>query len=215
MLATTLSLVAIFAPVGFMSGMVGRFMRSFGLTMAFAVMVSLLVSFTLTPMMSGRWLKVKPRTEDEDHHVHDSKHSKIFGPIDRVYTRMLEWSMAHRGLVAALAVVVLFSSVPMFRIVNINFTPQDDQSEFDVSLRAPEGTSLEATEVTANRVAAAIRQIPEVVYTMITVAGDSAGTLNTASLYVRLKPIDERDRDSSRSWSRCATRCCRRRRPRV
>ena len=194
-LATTLSLVAIFAPVGFMSGMVGRFMRSFGLTMAFAVMVSLLVSFTLTPMMSARWLKVKPRTEDEEHHVHDSKHSKIFGPLDRVYTRMLEWAMEHRGLVAALAVLVLFSSVPMFRIVNINFTPQDDQSEFDVSLRAPEGTSLEATEVMANRVSAAIRQVPEVVYTMITVAGDSAGTLNTASLYVRLKPIDERDRD--------------------
>ena len=194
-LATTMSLVAIFAPVGFMSGMVGRFMRSFGLTMAFAVMVSLLVSFTLMPTMSARWLKVKPRTEDEDHHVHDSKHSKIFGPLDRIYTRMLEWSMAHRGIVAALAVLVLLSSVPMFRIVNINFTPQDDQSEFDVSLRAPEGTSLEATEVMANRVAAAIRQIPEVVYTMITVAGDSAGTLNTASLYVRLKPIDERDRD--------------------
>jgi hydrophobic/amphiphilic exporter-1 (mainly G- bacteria), HAE1 family len=194
-LATTMSLVAIFAPVGFMSGMVGRFMRSFGLTMAFAVMVSLLVAFTLIPTMSGRWLKVKPRTEDEDHHVHDSKHSKIFGPIDRIYTRMLEWSMAHRGIVAALAVAVLLSSVPMFRIVNINFTPQDDQSEFDVSLRAPEGTSLEATEVTANRVASAIRQIPEVVYTMITVAGDSAGTLNTASIYVRLKPIDERSRD--------------------
>jgi HAE1 family hydrophobic/amphiphilic exporter-1 len=194
-LATTMSLVAIFAPVGFMSGMVGRFMRSFGLTMAFAVMVSLLVAFTLIPTMSGRWLKVKPPTEDEDHHVHDSKHSKIFGPIDRIYTRMLEWSMAHRGLVAALAVMVLLSSVPMFRIVNINFTPQDDQSEFDVSLRAPEGTSLEATEVTANRVASAIRQVPEVVYTMITVAGDSAGTLNTASIYVRLKPIGERDRD--------------------
>jgi HAE1 family hydrophobic/amphiphilic exporter-1 len=163
--------------------------------MAFAVMVSLLVAFTLIPTMSGRWLKVKPRTEDEDHHVHDSKHSKVFGPIDRIYTRMLEWSMAHRGIVAALAVAVLFSSVPMFRIVNINFTPQDDQSEFDVSLRAPEGTSLEATEVMANRVSAAIRRIPEVVYTMITVAGDSAGTLNTASLYVRLKPIGERDRD--------------------
>ena len=79
-MATTLSLVAIFVPVGFMSGMVGRFMQSFGLTMAFAVIVSLLVAFTLTPMMSARWLKVKPRNEDEAHHVHDSKHSKIFGP---------------------------------------------------------------------------------------------------------------------------------------
>ena len=194
-LATTLSLVAIFAPVGFMSGMVGRFMRSFGLTMAFAVMVSLLVSFTLTPTMCARWLKVKPRREDEQHHLHDSKHSKIFGPLDRVYTRMLEWSMAHRGIVSALAVLVLLSSVPIFRMVSVNFTPQDDQSEFDLSLRAPEGTSLEATEVFANRVAAAIRQVPEVTYTMITVAGDSAGTLNTASIYVRLKDIEDRSRD--------------------
>jgi HAE1 family hydrophobic/amphiphilic exporter-1 len=194
-LATTLSLVAIFAPVGFMSGMVGRFLKSFGLTMAFAVMVSLLVSFTLTPTMCARWLKVKPRQEDESHQVHDSKHSLIFGPVDRVYTRMLEWSMAHRWVIATLAVLVLFSSVPIFRVVNVNFTPQDDQSEFDVSLRAAEGTSLEATEVTANRVATAIRQLPEVVYTMVTVAGDSAGTLNTASIYVRLKPIGERGRD--------------------
>jgi HAE1 family hydrophobic/amphiphilic exporter-1 len=194
-LATTLSLIAIFAPVGFMSGMVGRFLKSFGLTMAFAVAVSLLVSFTLTPTMCARWLKVKPREEDEEHHIHDSKHSVIFGPVDRVYTRMLEWSMAHRWVIATLAVLVLFSSVPIFRVVNVNFTPQDDQSEFDVSLRAPEGTSLEATEVLANRVATAIRDLPEVVYTMVTVAGDSAGTLNTASIYVRLKPIDDRERD--------------------
>jgi hydrophobic/amphiphilic exporter-1 (mainly G- bacteria), HAE1 family len=194
-LATTLSLVAIFAPVGFMSGMVGRFLKSFGLTMAFAVMVSLLVSFTLTPTMCARWLKVKPREEDESHHVHDSKHTVIFGSIDRIYTRMLEWSMAHRWVIATLALLVLFSSVPIFRVVNVNFTPQDDQSEFDVSLRAPEGTSLEATEVLANRVATAIRELPEVVYTMVTVAGDSAGTLNTASIYVRLQPIDDRERD--------------------
>jgi len=147
------------------------------------------------PTMCARWLKVKPRTEDEEHHVHDSKHSVVFGPIDRVYTRMLEWSMAHRGLIAGLAVLVLLSSVPIFRIVNVNFTPQDDQSEFDVSLRATEGTSLEATEVIANRVATAIRRIPEVSYTMVTVAGDSAGTLNTAGIYVRLKDLGERDRD--------------------
>jgi len=178
-----------------MSGMVGRFMRSFGLTMAFAVMVSLLVSFTLTPTMCARWLKVKPREDDDSDHTHDSKHSKIFGPIDRIYTRMLEWSMAHRVIVSVAAVVVLLSSVPIFRIVNVNFTPTDDQSEFDVSLRAPEGTSLEATEVLANRVAASIRRLPEVTYTMITVAGDSAGTLNTASIYVRLKEIGERSRD--------------------
>jgi HAE1 family hydrophobic/amphiphilic exporter-1 len=194
-MATTLSLVAIFVPVAFMSGMVGRFMNSFGLTMAFAVMVSLLVSFTLTPMMSARWLKVKPRTEDDEHRVHDSKHSVIFAPIDRVYSRMLDWAMGHRALVAAAAVLVLLSSVPLFRVVNVNFTPQDDTSELEVSLRAAEGTSLEATDLIATRIAAGVRRIPEVDYTLATVAGDGAGTRNSASIFVKLKALDARDRD--------------------
>ncbi|MET0215738.1 MAG: efflux RND transporter permease subunit, partial [Vicinamibacterales bacterium] len=157
-LATTLSLVAIFVPVGFMSGMVGRFMQSFGLTMAFAILVSLLVSFTLTPMMSSRWLRVKRASPGGA--VHDSKHSAIFGPMDRAYSAMLGWSMSHRWVIGVLAVgvllssvplfrfvavatlLVLVSSVPLFRIVNVNFTPVDDQSQFDVSVRAPEGASL-------------------------------------------------------------------------
>jgi HAE1 family hydrophobic/amphiphilic exporter-1 len=194
-MATTLSLVAIFVPVGFMSGMVGRFLGSFGITMACAVLVSLLVSFTLTPMMSARWLRVKPRTEDGEHHVHDSKHSTVFGPVDRVYTWVLEWAMAHRGLVAGLAVLVLLSSVPLFRVVNVNFVPQDDTSELEISMRAPEGTSLEATDVLAGRVATAVRRIPEVDYTMATVAGDGAGTRNSATIFVKLKALDERQRD--------------------
>jgi HAE1 family hydrophobic/amphiphilic exporter-1 len=194
-LATTFSLVAIFAPIGFMSGMVGRFMQSFGLTMAFAVLVSLFVSFTLTPMMSAYWLKVKPRQSAED--THDSKHSLFFAPLDRAYTRLLEWAMAHRGLVAAATVLILLSSVPLFRIVSVNFTPVDDQSQFEVTLRAPEGSSLQATEILANRLANAIREIREVDYTMVTVAGDAAGTLNTANVFVRLKPLEERTRDQA------------------
>jgi HAE1 family hydrophobic/amphiphilic exporter-1 len=190
-MATTLSLVAIFAPVGFMSGMVGRFMQSFGLTMAFAVIVSLFVSFTLTPMMSAHWLKAPPRRD----HDHDSKHNLVFGPLDRLYTRLLAWSMAHRGTVAVAAIVVLLASVPLFRMTAVNFTPQDDTSQFDVTMRAPEGTSLAATDVMANRIAAAIRRLPEVDFTMVTVAGDAAGTLNTASIFVRLHEIHQRDRD--------------------
>ena len=176
-MATTLSLVAIFAPVGFMSGMVGRFMQSFGLTMAFAVMVSLFVSFTLTPMMSAYWLKPQPKGAHRD-----SKHNKLFDPLDRGYTRMLDWAMAHRGLVAIGAVLVLLSSVPLFSITAVNFTPEDDQSQFDVTMRAPEGTSLASMEVLANRVSTAVREIPEVDFTLVTVAGDAAGTLNTASM---------------------------------
>ena len=90
---------------------------------------------------------------------------------------------------------VLLSSVPLFTITKVNFTPEDDQSQFDVTLRAPEGTSLAAMEVLANRLGTAVRRIPEVDFTLITVAGDAAGTLNTATMLVRLHPIEDRDRD--------------------
>jgi HAE1 family hydrophobic/amphiphilic exporter-1 len=191
-LATTLSLVAIFVPVGFMGGIVGRFMKSFGLTMAFAIMVSLLVSFTLTPMLSARWLKVDRSGKD----AHGSKDSRIFHAIDVIYTRLLEWSMRHRAVVAGFAVLVLLSSVPLFMVADKNFMPNDDQSEFEVNLRAPEGTSLEATEVISNRIASAIhQQLPEVDYTLVTVAGDPALTRNLGNIYVRLTPIEARQRD--------------------
>jgi hydrophobic/amphiphilic exporter-1 (mainly G- bacteria), HAE1 family len=191
-LATTLSLVAIFVPVGFMGGIVGRFMKSFGLTMAFAILVSLLVSFTLTPMLSARWLKVKAHGTDK----HSSKDSPVFHAIDVFYTRLLEWSMTHRWIVAGVALLVLLSSVPLFSRTNKNFMPPDDQAEFEINLRAPEGTSLESTEVITNRVAAAVRaRVPEVDYTLVIVAGDPPKTRNLGNIYVRLKPIEERTRD--------------------
>ena len=191
-LATTLSLVAIFVPVAFMGGIVGRFMESFGLTMAFAIMVSLLVSFTLTPMLSARWLKVQPQGTDQ----HSSKNSRAFHSVDVFYTRLLEWSMAHRGIVAGVAVLVLLSSAPLFMIANKNFLALDDQSEFEINVRAPEGTSLESTEVIANRVASAVREgVPEVAYTLVTVSGDAGKTRNLSNIYVRLKPIEDRKRE--------------------
>src|SRR3984893_326317 len=191
-LATTLSLVAIFVPVGFMGGIVGRFMKSFGMTMAFAIMVSLLVSFTLTPMLSARWLKVKRDGDD----ARSSKDSAVFRAIDGFYTRLLEWSMAPRAVVAGLAGLALLSSVPLFMIVNKNFLPSDDQSEFEINLRAPEGTSLQTTEVITNRIANTVRQrLPEVAYTLVTVAGDPAKTRNLATIYVRLTEIEKRSRD--------------------
>jgi HAE1 family hydrophobic/amphiphilic exporter-1 len=191
-LATTLSLVAIFVPVGFMGGIVGRFMKSFGLTMAFAIMVSLVVSFTLTPMLSARWLKVSPHGKDS----HGSKDSRIFHAIDVFYTRLLTWSMNHRAIMAVAAVLVLLSSIPLFMVVPKNFMPQDDQSEFEINLRAPEGTSLEGTEVITNRVAEAVRKgVPEVDYTLVTIGGDQSRTRNLSTIYVRLKPIEDRTRD--------------------
>jgi HAE1 family hydrophobic/amphiphilic exporter-1 len=204
-LATTLSLVAIFVPVGFMGGIVGRFMKSFGLTMAFAIMVSLVVSFTLTPMLAARWLKIAPQDERKGK---SSKDSGVFKAIDRVYTAMLEWSMAHRAIVAGVTVLVLASSVPLFSIVPKNFLPNDDQSEFEINLRAPEGTSLESTELITDRVANAVRsRIPEVAYTLVTIAGDPANTRNLGNVYVRLKPVDERRRDQFEVMNQVPTSC--------
>ena len=198
-LATTLSLTAIFIPVAFMGGIVGRFMTSFGFTMSFAILVSLLVSFTLTPMMASRWIKMKPRRMDASGHEvddhHSSKDAKFFRPIDVGYTAILRWALTHRGAVAGIAVLVLLSSVPLFMFANKNFLPDDDQSEFEISLRAPEGTSLEATEIIANRVATRVRQLAEVAFTLVSVADDPARTQNVGSIYVRLKDLEHRDRD--------------------
>ena len=92
-------------------------MKSFGLTMAFAILVSMLVSFTLTPMLAARFLKVDRHGKNS----HSSKDSRVFHAIDVLYTRVLEWAMAHRAIVAAAAVLVLFSSVPLFKMANKNF----------------------------------------------------------------------------------------------
>jgi len=196
-LATTLSLIAIFVPVGFMGGIVGRFMTSFGFTMSFAILVSLLVSFTLTPMLAARWIKMQPRRASTDGHTSEqtSKDSRFFRPLDRGYTAILQWSLHHRAIVAGVAALVLLSSVPLFMVANKNFLPNDDQSEFEVGLRAPEGTSLDATEIIANRLATQIRRLPEVAYTLVSVADDPAQTQNSGTVYVRLKPVDERRRD--------------------
>ena len=197
-LATTLSLIAIFVPVGFMGGIVGRFMTSFGFTMSFAILVSLVVSFTLTPMLAARWIKMKPRREDAEGHAvaeKTSRDSGFFGALDRGYTAILHWALSHRLIVAGIALLVLLSSVPLFMIANKNFLPNDDQAEFEVGLRAPEGTSLEATEIIANRIAGKIQKMPGVSYTLVSIADDPARTQNSGTIYVRLTPVDERAQD--------------------
>nr|MCU0256271.1 efflux RND transporter permease subunit [Vicinamibacterales bacterium] len=189
-MATTFSLVAIFIPVAFMGGIVGRFMKSFGLTMAFAILVSLLVAFTLTPMMSARFLRRETKG-----HGDASKESRFFRWIDRHYTAALRWALGHRGLVVAGALLVFLSSVPLFVLTNKAFIPEDDRSEFEVSIRAPEGTSLEQTELTLNRLASRIRQaVPEVDYTIVTAGADEARTPNSGTVFVRLVPLGARDR---------------------
>ena len=147
-MATTLSLLAVFLPVGFMGGIVGRFMSSFGFTASFAIAVSLLVSFTLTPMLSSRF--IKPLAPGEKH---SSKESFLFKFLDTHYTTMLRWSMAHRKSIVALSVLLIVAIVPLFSMVGKNFLPQDDQSQYNVLIRTPEGTSLASTTAIAEQVA--------------------------------------------------------------
>ncbi|MET0648428.1 MAG: efflux RND transporter permease subunit [Pyrinomonadaceae bacterium] len=232
--ATTLSLLAVFIPVGFMTGIVGRFMSSFGLTSAAAIAVSLIVSFTLTPMLAARW--IKPRKEEltpegmpmanadaagagggeaHNHHVvpgranpgadfaeeagsapqrRSSKEGRFYAPIDRSYTWMLKWSMAHRWAIVAICVLVVASIVPLYNWVGYNFLPDEDESAFQVSLRMPQGTSLPATQSVLERIARDIReQIPGVQNTLALAGFGRGGGPNGGNINVSLKPVGERE----------------------
>ncbi|HEY7387213.1 MAG TPA: efflux RND transporter permease subunit [Bryobacteraceae bacterium] len=186
-LATTLSLLAVFLPVGFMGGIVGRFMSSFGFTCAFAIAVSLLVSFTLTPMMCSRFVRTEKHASS-----HNSKDSSFFRFLDGHYTRMLEWSMAHRRAVVAISISVVLSIVPLFMLVGKNFLPQDDQSQYNVLIRTPEGSSLAATTNITEEIAQRLRALPGVAHTLATVGGGADKSVNNASVYVKLVDIDQR-----------------------
>ena len=197
-MATTLSLLAVFLPVGFMGGIVGRFMSSFGLTASFAIAVSLLVSFTLTPMLAARLIK---RRGDEERASekgteradHGSKESRFYRPIDRTYTRMLTWSMAHRWVIVAACVIVILSIVPLFMFVGKNFLPVDDQAQFELNVRAPEGYSLANTSTLAERIATDVRKLPGITDTLTTIGGGQQEQVNVATIYVKMTPIEERD----------------------
>jgi HAE1 family hydrophobic/amphiphilic exporter-1 len=209
--ATTLSLLAVFLPVGFMAGIVGRFMSSFGFTSSFAIAVSLLVSFTLTPMLAARLIKRKIHGAETPHRSEagekreftrgefkdkyeqaGSKQGRFYRPIDRTYTRMLKWSMAHRWAIVLLSVIVILSTVPLFMLVGKNFLPVDDQSQFELNVRTPEGSTLSSTSALSERIAADVRKLPGVTDTLVTIGSGQQQVVNLANIYVKLKPVDER-----------------------
>jgi HAE1 family hydrophobic/amphiphilic exporter-1 len=189
-MATSLSLIAVFLPVAFMGGIVGRFMYSFGVTMAFAIAVSLLVSFTLTPMMASRWLTQKDVAHDEV-----ALHKGLYHSVESLYLRMLDWSMKHRWVIVVATMLVFASTIPLFMLVDKNFLPNDDESQFTVSVRAPEGSSLETTRTIMESIDKRISQWPEVETTILTIGDDFQKTLNLGNLHVQLKPAKERDAD--------------------
>ena len=200
-LATTLSLVAVFLPVAFMGGIVGRFMSSFGLTMSFSIMVSLVVSFTLTPMMCARWLKVKARAPQVDRpqggafradsepkpaHGSHGEAKGVYGAIERTYVRILGWSLRHRWVIVTFCVLSIVAIPFLGKAANANFLPDEDESQFAVSIRAPEGTSLDQTRIIATRIAAEVETTPGVLYSVTTIGDDPQQTSNLAGIYVKL-----------------------------
>jgi hydrophobic/amphiphilic exporter-1 (mainly G- bacteria), HAE1 family len=184
-LATTLSLVVIFLPVSFMSSISGRFLYQFGITAAVSIMVSLLVSFTLTPMMSARLLKGGSGT-------HDSR-SRLYAWLDRYYTRALELALAHRFSVATSALLVIASSWPLYRLVRQEYIPtQVDEAEFEFNVSAPQSASLDAMDGVMRELDAEIRAVPGVELALVQAGGAFIGGVNQGSGYVRIAPHEQR-----------------------
>jgi HAE1 family hydrophobic/amphiphilic exporter-1 len=190
-MATTFSLVVIFVPVSFMSSISGRVLFQFGLTAAVAVLVSLLVAFSLTPMLSARLLHVR-RAESGQTAVPRSR-AGFYRGLDRGYRAVLTWAMGHRVWVATLGVVVMASSVPLYHLVRQEYLPsQVDEGEFDVQVTAPEGTGLVAMTDVALQIEAELRAMPGVAHVLTRVGSSFLGGLNTANFYVRLVPHEQR-----------------------
>ncbi|MEI8018196.1 MAG: efflux RND transporter permease subunit [Schlesneria sp.] len=194
-LATSLSLVVIFVPVAFMGGIVGRFFSSFGLTVAFAVVMSLFVSFTLTPMLCAHFLKLEP---GEAGHA-QSKGGFVYRTIDMLYGRVLAWSLEHRFITMFISVLAFLSTIPIVMNLGINLVPRDDQSEFQVTYITPEGYTLERTNQVLSEIEQRLSSLPGVRHRFTIIgqntggSGKGQGDVTRGSIYFRIKELEERE----------------------
>ena len=193
-LATTLSLMAVFVPVAFMSGIVGRFLASFGLTMAFSIGVSMFVSFTLTPMLAARLIrKGSHDANDVVSRVLRGFVNAFYRPIERVYMRLLAAAMRKRWVVVLLCFGTLGSCVPIAKRVPGGFLPEDDQAQFEINVRGPEGQSLHATRLFVERMANDVKATPGVGHVLVTVGEGDAHASNVAKIYALLTDPNDRE----------------------
>lgn len=194
-LATSLSLIVIFLPIAFMGGIVGRFFSSFGLTVAFAVAMSLFVSFTLTPMLCSRFLKLDPA---EVGHAR-SKEGFIYRIIDGAYGRILSLALRFKPLIVLLTIGVIASTVPIFKIMGITLIPRDDQSEYELSITTPEGYSLERTSRLFTEIEDRLRKVQGTTHVFASIGQTSGGRVvkgegdvTHGTIYVRMVDLEER-----------------------
>ncbi|HZI93053.1 MAG TPA: efflux RND transporter permease subunit, partial [Patescibacteria group bacterium] len=200
-MATTFSLVVIFVPVSFMSSISGRFLYQFGITASVAVLVSLLVSFTLTPMMSARLLRAQDAQAGSKHGTSGSR-AGFYAHLDGWYERMLAWSMDNRRKVLWAGAVVAASSVPLYMMVKQEYIPsQVDEAEFDVNVNAPEGTSLASMDEIMRQVETELRATHGVRLVLSSAGGGFLGGVNQGTAYVRIAPHEERILSPGRIWT--------------
>jgi HAE1 family hydrophobic/amphiphilic exporter-1 len=186
--ATTMSIVAVFVPVAFMDGMIGQFFYEFGMTVAVAVLISLFVSFTLTPMLSARFLSA---------HHGDSKGlsaviERALNGLDAMYRKVIRLALRQRFITFSAAVLVLFASFGAAGILGFEFMPIEDKSQFNVLLELPPGSNLGVTDEAAQQIARALTELPGVESTFTTVGGGAQEQKNVATVLVLLVPPDER-----------------------
>jgi HAE1 family hydrophobic/amphiphilic exporter-1 len=187
-LATTMSIVAVFVPVAFMEGMVGQFFYEFGLTVAFAVLLSLFVSFTLTPMLSARMLS-----------AHHTAATGLSGLVERALTRLdegyrllIRWALSHRFVTLLVAVASLVSAFAIVPKLGFEFVPPEDRGQFQINVELPTGSSLGQTAEVVFDLAERARKVPGVVSTFSTVGGGIQEKVNAAQIVVTLEPKAKR-----------------------
>ena len=188
--ATTLSLIVIFLPTAFMAGRVGKFWRSFGITTAFAIAVSLFVALTLTPMLCSRWLRRPKRRAD----ARPGLVARFNAVLDNTYAAMVRLSLRLRWGVVALALATIAASVPLIGMVGKDFIPKDDTSDFSVVMTMPEGSSLAASSAMAERIAGELRGITGVERIFTSIGSARGGDdVSEVSLYIEVVDIEQRD----------------------
>ena len=194
-LASTLSIVAVFLPVAFMDGIIGRFFLQFGVTVSVAVLISLFVAFTLDPMMSSVWYDPasEPNAKRGPVGRTIAKFDHFFEWCADRYRSVLRWCLRHRLTTLGVAIVLFFSSFLLVPMVGVEFIPPTDNSEFQVEVETPQGSSLEYTGEKIRQIEALLREMPEVERTYSTVAGGQGG-VNSGSILVSMVPPGQRDR---------------------
>jgi len=190
-LATTLSIVAVFVPVAFMKGIIGRFFYEFGVTVAVAVLVSLFVSFTLTPMAAAKLL---------GHHKEGRVAAAIgraLDVLDRGYRKAVGWTLRHRLITVVIGVASLVFALSLARQIPSEFRPKDDNGELDVPFSMPEGTSIAAAYERGEEIArVAAATLPrDVRHVLLTIGAGSTGKVNEGNVFLKLTGSKERDRD--------------------